>query len=79
MEGGFCNAKTKSVCFLTTQQSGRCYDASHLLVLEFRIIGRGHSAADKLASVLNLHKPVNKSPWLSHTKPLTEKAEGPGN
>ena len=46
---------------------------------EFRIIGRGHSAADTLASVLNLHKPVNKSPWLSHTKPLTEKAEGPGN
>ena len=52
MEGGFCNAKTKSVRFLTTQQSGRCYDANHLLVLEFRIIGRGHSAADKLASVL---------------------------
>lgn len=61
--------------FHSTAKSGRCYDANRALVLAFRLIGRGHSAADKFASVLNLHKPVNKTPWSFHTKALTEAAE----
>mgnify|MGYP006862603271 CR=1 FL=1 len=39
-----------------------------------RLIGRGHSAAERLMSV-NLPRPITKSPWALHTRVL-EKAEG---
>ena len=38
-----------------------------------RPIGRGHSAAERLMSVLNLPRPMTKSPWVLHTRVL-EKA-----
>lgn len=35
-----------------------------------QLVGRGHSAADRLLRALNLPKPINKNSWSSHTKVL---------
>lgn len=39
-----------------------------------RPIGRGHSAAERLMSVLNLPRPMTKSPWALHTWVLEKAA-----
>lgn len=40
-----------------------------------RLIGRRHSAAERLLSVLNLPRPITKNPWGSHTKVLEKAAD----
>ena len=40
-----------------------------------RLIDRGHLAAERLMSVLNLPRPITKNPWALHTRVL-EKAAG---
>ena len=39
-----------------------------------RLIGRGHSAAQRLLSALNLPSAVGRGPWSSHTKVLEKAA-----
>ena len=57
----------------TSPKNGRIYDINRAFVLAFRLIGRGHSAAEKFTSVMNLNKPVNRKPWTEYTKTLEEK------
>lgn len=44
------------------------------MVLAFRFIGSGYSAAVKFTSILNLPKPVKRGPWSEHTKAISEVA-----
>lgn len=69
-----CSSHQDPRSFHATPKENRFYDINRGLVLGMRLIGRGHSAADRLSSVLNLHRPVNRAPWSSHTKALEEAA-----
>jgi len=51
------------------------YDISRAVVLAFRLVGRGHAAANDGASILNLPSPVTSGPWTAHTKTLKEAAD----
>ena len=63
-----------SCSFHTTPKENRVYGINRGLVLALRLIGRGHSAAERLMSVLNLPIPVGRAPWSSHTKTLLKAA-----
>ena len=56
--------------FHTTPKTNRFYDVNRELVLGLRLTGRGHSAAKRVLSVLNVPSPVNKGSWSNHTKAL---------
>ena len=58
--------------FHTTPKTNRFYDVNRELVLGLRLTGRGHSAAKRVLSVLNLPSPVNKDSWTKHTKALEQ-------
>ena len=58
--------------FHTTSKTKRFYDVNRELVLGLRLTGRGHSAAKRILSVLNLPSPVNKDSWTKHTKALEQ-------
>ena len=60
--------------FHTTPKENRVYGINRELVLGLRLIGRGHSAAERLMSVLNLPSPVGRAPWSSHTRALLKAA-----
>ena len=65
-----CSSHHISRTFRTTPKENRVYGINRGLVLALRLIGRGHSAAERLMSVLNLPSPVGRAPWSSHTKTL---------
>ena len=44
-------------------------------VLAFRSIGKGHSGAKKVGSILNNDKPINAHSWRSHTEAISECSE----
>ena len=52
--------KQKVLVFQPTIKSGRCYDVNCALVFAFRLIGRGHSAADKFAISHKINKTREK-------------------
>ena len=56
--------------FHTTLKTNRFYDINRELVLGLGLTGRGHSAAKRVLSVLNLPSPVNKGSWSNHTNAL---------
>ena len=58
--------------FHTTPKTYRFYDVNWELVLGLRLTGRGHSAAKRVLSVINLPSPVNKDSWTKHTKALEQ-------
>ena len=58
--------------FHPTPKTKRFYDVNRELVLGLRLTGRGHSAAKRVLSVLNLPSPVNKDSWTKHTKVLEQ-------
>ena len=60
--------------FHTSSKTSHTYDLNRGLVLGLRLIGRGHSAAERLMSV-NLSRPITKNPWALHTRVL-DKAAG---
>ena len=60
--------------FHTTPNTNRFYNVNRELVLGLRLTGRGHSAAKRVLSVLNLPSPVNKDSWSNHTKALEQVA-----
>ena len=69
-----CSSHHISRSFHTTPKENRVYGINKGLVLALRLIGRRHSAAERLMSVLNLPSPVGRSPWSSHTKTLLKAA-----
>lgn len=60
--------------FHITPKENRIYGINRGLVLGLRLIARGHSAAERLMSVLNLPSPVGRALWSSHTKVLLKAA-----
>lgn len=69
-----CSSHKFPRSFHTSPKESRAYDVNRGLVLGLRLIGRGHSAAERLLSVLNLPKAISKNPWSSHTKVLEKAA-----
>ena len=51
------------------------FEISRAAVLAFRFIGKGHSGAKKVASILNIDKPINAHSWRGHTEALSECTE----
>mgnify|MGYP000017111064 FL=1 len=70
-----CTSHKFTKFFHTSSKTSHTYDLNRGLVLGLRLIGRGHSAAERLMSVLNLPRPITKNPWALHTRVL-EKAAG---
>lgn len=60
--------------FYSTHKNNRYFDINRTMVLAFRLIGRGYSAAVKFTSILNLPNPVKRGPWSEHTKAISEVA-----
>ena len=58
----------------TQHQRRTDFTTNRELVLGLRLVGQGYSAAQKLFSVLNLHRPVSSPSWTAHTKALEEAA-----
>ena len=69
-----CSSHHISRSFHTTPKQNRVYGINRGLVLGLRLIGRRHSAAERLMSALNLSSPVGRAPWSSHTKALLKAA-----
>ena len=44
-------------------------------MLAFRLIGKGHSGFKKVASILNIDKPINLHSWKSHTESILLQCE----
>ena len=70
-----CSLHHISHSFHTTPKENCVYGINRGLVLGLRVIGCGHSAAERLMSVLNLSSPVGRAPWSSHTKALLKAAK----
>ena len=51
------------------------FEISRAAVLAFRFIGKGHSGAKKVASILNIDKPINAHSWRGHTEAISECSE----
>ena len=62
-----CKFHNKPKHFHTSAKRSRFYDVNRAIVLAFRSIGRGYSAAQKFCSIVNLPNPVGKKPWTRHT------------
>ena len=70
-----CKPHKHPMCFHTSPKNSRFYDVNCTMVLAFRAIGRGYSAAQKFCSIVNLLNPVGKKPWFQHTKAILKVAE----
>ena len=69
------NEKCSSqVGFNTSKKTGKVFDINRKLVLAFRLIGKGHSSARKVASVLGIANPVNATSYAAHTNYWEEKS-----
>lgn len=60
-----CTSHKFTKSFHTSSKTSHTYYVNRVLVLGLRLIGRGHSAAERLLSVLNLPRPTTKNPWTS--------------
>ena len=58
-----------------TPKQNRYFDINRAAVLAFRSIGKGHSGAKKVASILNIDKPINAHSWRGHTEAISECSE----
>ena len=65
-----CKSHNTPKHFHTSAKRSRFYDRNHAIVLAFRSIGRGYSAAQKFFSIVNLPNPVGKKPWTRHTQAI---------
>ena len=57
-----------------SKKNGRFFEHNRQFVLACRLLGRGHSAAKKITSILNMNKPISKVAWKKHMKAITEAA-----
>lgn len=62
-----CKSHNNPKRFHTSPKRSRFYDVNRAIVLAFRSIGCGYSAAQKFCSIVNLPNPVGKKPWSRHT------------
>ena len=69
-----CASHQVLASFPTTPKTNRFFDINREFVLGLRLIGRGHSAAKKVLSLLNLPRPVSNVSWTAHTKALENSA-----
>ena len=51
------------------------FEIDRAAVLAFRLIGKGHSGAKKVASILNIDKPIDLHSWKSHTESISLQCE----
>ena len=58
-----------------TPKRDRYFEISRAAVLAFRFIGKGHSGAKKVASILNIDKPINAHSCRGHTEAISECSE----
>ena len=58
-----------------TPKRNRYFEINCAAVLAFRSIGKGHSGAKKVASILNIDKPNNAHTWRGHTEAVSEFSE----
>ena len=58
-----------------TPKTGSTYDINRMTVLAFRSIGKGRTAAQKVFSLMNLHKPISGNSWTCHTKSIESTVE----
>ena len=70
-----CKAHKCPTRFHISTKDSRFYSINRAVVLAFRAIGRGYSAAQKFFSILDLPKSVSRKPWSRHTKAIAQAAE----
>ena len=58
-----------------TPKNGHYFQVNRAFVLALRSVGRGHSSAKKITSILNLNKPINSNHWKKHSTVISEKCE----
>ena len=58
-----------------TPKRNSYFEINCAAVLAFRSIGKGHSGAKKVASILNIGKPINAHSWRGHTEAISECSE----
>ena len=58
-----------------TPKRNRYFEINCAAVLAFRSIGKGHSGAKKVKSILNIDKPINAYTWRGHTEAISEYSE----
>lgn len=69
-----CSNGCNESSFLSSKKKGRTFEINRLLTLGMRMIGRGHSSAERLLSILGLPLPVSNKPWAEYTRKIEEKA-----
>ena len=70
-----CKSHNTPKHFHTSAKRSRVYDINRAIVLAFRSIGRGCSAAQTFCSIVNLPNPVGKKPWTRHTQAILKELE----
>ena len=58
-----------------TPKRNRYFEIHRATVLAFWSTGKGYSGAKKVASILNIDKPINAHSWRGHTEALSECTE----
>ena len=58
-----------------TPKRNRYFEINRAAVLAFQSIGKRHSRAKKIASILNIDKPINAHSWRGHTEAISECSE----
>ena len=51
------------------------FEINRAAVLAFCLIGKGHSGTKKVASILNIDKPIHPHSWKSHTESISLQCE----
>ena len=73
-ENGNCLSSSLKARQITPKRN-RCFEINRATVLAFRSIEKGHSGAKKVASIFNIHKPINTPSWRGHTEAICEYSE----
>ena len=58
-----------------TPKRSHFFEVNRAAVLAFCLIEKIHSGAKKVASILNIDKPINLHSWRSHTKSILSQCE----
>ena len=58
-----------------TPKKYRYFIVNRMLNFALRCVGKGHSAAKKIISLMNLHTPISSQHWRKHTKALSDVTE----
>ena len=61
--------------YAMTPKKYRYFIVNRMLNFALRCVGKGHSAAKKIISLMNLHTPISSQHWRKHTKALSNVTE----